>query len=66
MQSIKRILIIYIIHMRTTVTKHVLFPKGLHLVKEISEDALDVVAEEMVNCLKWKQHIIGIVFVVKH
>ena len=50
--------------MRTAVTKHALFPVQLQPVKEIAENALDVVAEEMVNCLIWRQHIIHIVFVV--
>lgn len=52
--------------MRTAVTKHALFPVQLQPGKGISENALDVVAEEMVNCLIWRQRIIGTVFVVKH
>ena len=64
MLSIKQTFNIHTIHMRTAVTKHALFPVQLQPVKEIAENALDVVAEEMVNCLIWRQHIIHIVFVV--
>lgn len=51
--------------MKTAVTKHALFPVQLQTGKGISGNALDAIAEEMANCLIWKQHIIGIVSVVR-
>lgn len=51
MQLIKQIFNIHIIHMKTAVTKHALFPVQLQTGKGISGNALDAIAEEMANCL---------------